>query len=258
MDNLENDSLWDDHELDRIGEIRELRLRLGLRTMVLLVVVALCSYFVNSSGSDFKYFMNRSWNLQNLLTFWEWGERNWEDMSVLHEEDLGDVRLDPSTRMTIDSKSNTLLSFQNDVTTIDNLRSDQYKFYFSPITSLIVGTARKLPSKAAYELAAPELNPYEARFVIENRAFPADLKVSFDGRGRYYRSGELPSWAGSLIEYFAEQSKIPRNEIGLFLDGEYPDDNWGSLVVMALSFFVALVALVVFGLALRKLLVATK
>ena len=119
-------------DLERLGRLREARLKLGLRGVVLLVSVFLSTYFIHIAQPNFLYWMTRS-----------------DDAA-----DLGDLRLNGDARERLGIlESHTRVRFENDVPTIDSLKTDQGDyFYYSPLTRCVVKTDVPIPEKGGYLL----------------------------------------------------------------------------------------------------------
>ncbi|MFH1532256.1 MAG: hypothetical protein ABIK09_16135 [Pseudomonadota bacterium] len=218
-------------DFERLGRIREARIKLGLRTAVVLVSVLLSVYFLRIAHPNLLYWLDRS----------------------VPATDLGDLRRDDDARQRIEAlESHTRVVFTNDVPTIDSLKTDQEDyFYFSPLTHCIVKTPEPVPEKGTYLLTTPELGPFESQLVINKRAHPEDVMVSMKGDGRLLLGGDLPPRYGALLGFFSQQSKVPPDQICLILDGDLPDDNWPAAPMTALPLVIVLITLGIFGAALR-------
>lgn len=221
-------------DLERLGRLREARLKLGLRGVVLLVSVFLSTYFIHIAQPNFLYWMTRS-----------------DDAA-----DLGDLRLNGDARERLGIlESHTRVRFENDVPTIDSLKTDQGDyFYYSPLTRCVVKTDVPIPEKGGYLLVTPELGPFESRLVIDKLAHPEDVMVSMMGDGRFIRGEDAPERYDTLLEFFSRQSKVPQDQICLILDGDLPEDNWPAAPMTALPPVLVLITLGIFGVAARRYL----
>lgn len=219
-------------DFERLGRLREARLKLGLRAAVVLVGVLLSIYFLRIAQPNLLYWLGR-------------GEE---------AVDLGDLRRDDDARKRIEAlESHTRVRFTNDVPTIDSLKTDQGDyFYFSPLTHCIVKTPEPVPEKGGYLLTTPELGPFESQLVINKRAHPEDVMVSMKGDGRLVRGKDIPQRFGTLLGFFSQQSKVPREEICLIIDGDLPEDNWPAAPMTALPLVIVLITLAIFGAAVRS------
>lgn len=224
-------------DYERYGQLRELRLKVILRGLVLLVVAGFGAYFAKNSLPDIQYFLSRNQPASEL-------------------GDLRNPALKPDLMKNLES--NREIRFSNDVITVDKIRSDDKEYYFSPITNCIVRTPQTLPDKTAWEMRVVEMDLWESELVASRKAFPADLRVTIDGDGRYFSPADQPRWMKPLIGFFAEQTMVPADEICIIFDKELPGDNWVSLVVVAAAAGVMLVTLLVFLAALRKYLIFLK
>ncbi len=218
-------------DFERLGRVREARLKLGLRAAVVLVSALLSVYFIRIAQPNLVYWLSRA------------------DDPV----DLGDLRRDDDARKRVEAvESHTRVRFSNDVPTIDSLKTDQGDyFYFSPLTHCIVKTPEPVPEKGAYLLTTPELGEFESRLVIDQRAHPEDVMVSTKGDGRIVRGDDIPHRFSTLVGFFSQQSKVPREEICLILDGDLPEDNWPAAPMSTLPLVIVLITLGIFGSALR-------
>jgi len=225
-------------DFERLGRIREARIKLSLRGAVVLVSVLLSVYFLRIAQPNLLYWLNRS----------------------VPATDLGDLRRDDDTRKRIELlESHTRVLFTNDIPTIDSLKTDQGDyFYFSPLTHCIVKTPTPVPEKGAYLLTTPELGPFESQLVINKRAHPEDTMVSMSGDGRLLRGDAVPPRYSTLVGFFSQQSKVPQEEICLFIDGDLPEDNWPAAPMTALPLVIILITLGIFGAALRGYLRARR
>jgi len=224
---------WQDsgEDFERLGQIREARLRLWLRGVALLITAVLAVYFLRLAQPNLLYWLTR-------------GEP---------AADLGDLRARDDAGQRVEAlESHTRVRFANDVPTIDSLKTDQGDyFYFSPLTRCIVKTPEPIPEKGAWLLTTPELGPFESRLVIEKLAHPEDVMVSMKGDGRLVQGADVPPRYGTLTDFFSRQSKVPRGEICLILDGDLPEDNWPAAPMTVLPMVIVLITMGIFGRALR-------
>ncbi len=218
-------------DFERLGRIREARLKLGLRGAVVLVSVLLSIYFIRMAQPNLVYWLNRS----------------------VPVTELGDLRSDDGARQRVEAlESHTRVRFTNDVPAIDSLKTDQGDyFYFSPLTHCIVKTPEPIPEKDAYLLTTPVLDAFDSWLVIGKRAHPEDVMVSMKGDGRLMRGDDIPHRYDALLGFFSQQSKVPKEEICLILDGDIPEDNWPAAPMSALPLVIVLITLGIFGSALR-------
>jgi len=225
-------------DFERLGRVREARLKLGLRGAVLVITALLSVYFLRMAQPNLLYWLTRA------------------EPAV----DLGDLRRDDRARERVDAlESHTRVRFDNDVPTIDSLKTDQGDyFYFSPLTRCLVKTPEPIPQKGAYLLTTPELGPFESRLVIEKLAHPEDVMVSVKGDGRLVQGADVPPRYDTLMDFFSRQSKVPRAGICLILDSDLPEDNWPAAPMTALPLVIVLITLVIFGRALREYLKARR
>jgi hypothetical protein len=195
----------DDQYFDRLKRFKEARFRLGLRGGLMLVGLAVGAWFIFLSQGEVGYYFKK-------------------DAKVY---DLGDVRrtdFDYSLVQALDT--NDIVSFKNDVIVFDDLESEKFSFYFSPMTHFVVRTPRELPDKEIFRISdrIVELDPYEVGLVSQRKAFPADLAVAFDGQGRVVAGSDVPDWAQPIFQYMSNSSGTPTSEMRLFLDGDQPED----------------------------------
>jgi len=202
MDFLENAS---EGYFDALKVWKEARFRLGLRGSLTLVALAVGAYFISISLGDVGYYFKK-------------------DTPVV---DMGDLRASDFDRPSVQALyTNDFIKFSNDAIMFDDLQSEQFSFYYSPITHFVVRTSRELPDKEIYRIAdrIVELDMTEAALVATRMAFPADLAVSFDGEGRVLSGGDIPDWADPILSYMSNSSGVPKEEMRLFLDEDKPED----------------------------------
>jgi hypothetical protein len=200
MDFLENAS---EGYFDALKVWKEARFRLGLRGSLTLVALAVGTYFISISMGDVGYYFKK-------------------DTPVLV---LGNLRAKDFDRERVMALyTNDCVSFENDAIMFDDLQSEQFSFYYSPITKFVVRTSRELPDKEVYRIAdrIVELDMTEAGLVSSRMAFPSDLAVSFAGEGRVLSGADIPDWAHPIIAYMSNSSGVPPQEMRLFLDGDKP------------------------------------
>ena len=219
-------------DFERLGRIREARIRLSLRAAVVLVSVLLSIYFLRIAQPNLLYWLNRG----------------------VPATDLGDLRRDDDAGARLRAlESHTRVTYTNDVPTIDSLKTDQGDyFYFSPLTRCIVKTPEPIPEKGVYLLTTPELDVFDSRLVIEQKAHPEDVMVSMHGDGRLLLGADLPDRYDTLVDFFSQQSKVPGDDICLILDGDLPEDNWPAAPMTALPLVIVLITLGIFGSAVRS------
>ncbi len=195
----------DEQYFERLKHLKEARFRLGLRGGLMAVGFVIGIYFIFVSLDDVGYYFK-------------------QDASTIALGDLRDKDFDYSSVQAL--YTNDVVSFENDVVVFDDLESEKFSFYFSPITNFVVRTERELPDKEIYRITdrIVELGPFEAGLISERKAFPADLAVSFSGQGRIVAGKQLPEWAQPVIKYMSNSSGVPVAEMRLFLDGDKPVD----------------------------------
>ena len=224
-------------DLDRLGRLRETRLKLTLRTLVFVGALLACGHIMRLTLPDLEYFLSR-------------GQA---------PVDLGDLRTPEFRASVLDSlPSNTLVSFRNDVITMDRIHTKEHEFYFSPLTLSIVRTAEPLPDKSGYEMLTNELSDWETDLVLKKKAFPEDFKVSFEGTGRFVHHQDLPSWTRPLLAYYSKGSGTPAEKIHLVLDGELPQNQWPALVICLAALLIIFITMALFIRALRAHLRVSK
>jgi hypothetical protein len=224
-------------DLERLGRVRDSRLKLVLRTMVFVGALVACGHILRLSLPDLEYFLSR-------------GQAPVE---------LGDLRSPEFRSSVLDGlPSNALVSFRNDVITMDRIRTKEHEFYFSPLSKSIVRTAEALPDKSAYELLTNELDPWETDLVLAKKAFPEDFQVTFEGTGRFLHNQELPSWTKPLLAYYSKGSGTAPDQIHLIMDGELPQNQWPALVICLAALLIIFITLGLFIRALGAYLKASK
>lgn len=215
----------DDLHFEHMKRLKEARFRCGLRGALTVVAFVLGGYFVNMSLGEVGYYLKKG----------------------VEPQDLGDVRradFDPSVIDTL--YTNDYVRFSNDVIMFDELKSEEFSFYYSPITHMVVRTPQEMPDKEALQLrdSIVELDPWEVGMVSGKKVFPWDLKVSISGAGRVITMEDAPKWATPIAKFMANSSGEPLEEMRIFLDGEAPE-SYSVFFYMILA--AALLVLVTLG-----------
>jgi hypothetical protein len=195
----------DEAYFDRLKVFKEARFRLGLRGGLMLVGLVIGAYFIFVSRNDVGYYFKK-------------------DAPVI---ELGDVRAKDFDASRVQSLvTNDRVSYENDVVVFDDLESEKFSFYYSPLTNFVVRTEQSLPDKEVFRIAdrIVELNSFEAGLISQRKAFPSDLAVRFSGEGRVVSGAEMPKWAMPVLQYMSNSSGVPVTEMRLFLDGDQPED----------------------------------
>ena len=97
------------------------------------------------------------------------------------------------------------------------------KYFICPMFDVAVQTTRPLPEKAWNRNV--EIDGDFIDLINHRRAFPQDLTVTFEGRGRIFRLNEAPSWAQRMVRrWYVEDLGVPLDgeRALVFLDGEVP------------------------------------
>jgi len=194
----------DDVYFERMKAFKDAKFRLGLRGALTVVALLVGSYFIYISLGEVGYYQKRGTT----------------------PVDLGDVR---SARFEPDVigvlATNDYVKLENDVIMFDELKSEEYSFYFSPITNFVVRTRQEMPDKDTFRLrdSVIELDAWEATMVARKMVFPWDLKVSISAEGRVIDMEDAPKWAGAVASFMANSSGVPMEEMHIFLDGEAPE-----------------------------------
>lgn len=218
----------DEGYFDRLKATKEARFRVGLRGGLMVVGLVIGIYFIFVSRNDVGYYFKKDAAIIEL--------------GNLRAKDFDDSRVKALV-------TNDRVSYENDVVVFDDLESEKFSFYFSPLTNFVIRTEQKLPDKEVFRLAdrIVELNPFEAGLISQRMAFPADLAVNFSGQGRVVSGDQMPKWALPVIKYMSNSSGVPTSEIKLFLDGDKPEDYApflyliiGAIVLMlgTIAFFI--------------------
>lgn len=194
----------DDEYFRQLKRYKEARFRLGFRGLLTAVSLVVGSYFITVSMPDVGYYFRQ-------------GQQ---------PVDLGDVRGKEFRPAFLDSlRTNDQVTYRNDVVMFDELSSEEFNFYYSPLTHFVVRTARELPDKELYRLrdSIIELSEWEVGLVTGKQAFPWDLKVSFDGSGRLVRFADAPKWARPVMTFMANSSGDDIATFCLLLEGDEPN-----------------------------------
>jgi len=194
----------DDQYFEELKRLKEARFRLGLRGSLTLVALLVGSYFIHISMGDVGYYFKKG-------------------SSPIELGDLRSPEFDPQTMEFL--ATNDLVSFENDVIMFDDLQSEQFSFYYSPVSHFVVRTSRQLPDKDEYRITdrVVTVDAWEAGLISTRKAFPWDLRVSFSGQGRVVAHEDLPDWAESIVSYMSNSSGVPSEQMRLLLDGDEPE-----------------------------------
>lgn len=195
----------DEQYFERLKHLREARFRLGLRGGLMAIGFVIGIYFIFVSREDVGYYFK-------------------QDAALV---ELGNLRADAFEAGKVQAlETNDIVSFENDVVVFDDLESEKFSFYFSPITNFVVRTERDLPDKEVFRITdrIVEIGPFEAGLISQRKAFPADLAVTFSGQGRIVAGAQIPEWAEPVVKYMSNSSGVPVSEIRLLLDGDKPED----------------------------------
>ncbi len=195
----------DEHYFERLKHLREARFRLGLRGGLMAIGFVIGIYFVFVSREDVGYYFKQEAEIVEL------GNLRAKDFDYSKVQAL---------------ETNDIVSFENDVVVFDDLESEKFSFYYSPITNFVVRTERALPDKEIFRISdrIVEIGPFEAGLISQRKAFPADLAVTFAGQGRIVAGKQLPKWAEPVIKYMSNSSGVQVGEIRLLLEGDKPED----------------------------------
>lgn len=213
----------DDIYFERMKAFKEAKFRLGLRGALTVVALLVGAYFIYISLSEVGYYQRKGTT----------------------PVALGDVRSDKFEPDVIGVlNTNDYIKFENDIIMFDELKSEEYSFYFSPVTNFVVRTKQEMPDKDTFRLrdSVIELNVWEATMVASKKVFPWDLKVSISGEGRVIDMEDAPKWAGAVASFMSNSSGVPMEEMHIFLDGEAPESYAvffymiiGAAVLMAVT-----------------------
>lgn len=216
----------DEQYFERLKHFKEARFRLGLRGGLMVVGFVIGIYFIFVSREDVGYYFK-------------------DDAAALEMGDLRSKDFDYGLVQAL--YTNDIVSFENDVVVFDDLESEKFSFYFSPLTNFVVRTERDLPDKEIYRISdrIVELGLFETSLVSQRKAFPADLIVSFDGRGRIVSGEQIPEWAEPVIKYMSNSSGVKVEEIRLFLDGDKPE-NYAPFLYLIIGAIVLMLGTVGF------------
>lgn len=209
---------WD--EPDPHLEVQRTRNRVIIRAIVFVVLSAVAVLSVLGSRQEFAY------------------HAQGDDALV----ELGDVRERYSGGQTrLDVASNSYVEMKNLVMTYEG-ESDNYRYFYDPLYSVIVRTAAELPEKEVYRHVDI---PASLVWLVENRqAFAEDLTVGFDARGRLLRADLAPRKLRRIAEQYNDIIRRPLDEIYILLDGETPGGYaWFAVAYGIAALLVLLTAL---------------
>jgi len=193
-------------DLDRLKLTREAKFRFGVRLVMSCVFLLVGLFFLLLSYSEVQFFFRSG------------------DAVV----ELGDLRRPDFDSKVLDGlNTNDQVSFRNDIIMFNDLKTESHKLYYSPLSNFVVMTPRDLPKKD-YEYNMQriyEIDSWEESMLLAKKVFPEDLKVSFDGGGRVIAWKDAWDWVRPAMEYMANSSGVPKEELTLVLDGERPDSK---------------------------------
>jgi len=179
------------------------RTNIGLRfRKILLVVTISFAFFVSwSMQSELGYFLSSSiepTRFGDLRAKWLRGDKD------------------------LDGEHNTFVELPMMVPT-NALATKGHTYFLCPLYDVVVRTSRPLP-------APPErlqdfiVDPKFVALIQKRRAFPQNLLVSYEGRGRLMRLDKAPRWTRRVIRHYLTFMERPPKDAWLLLDGEEPRD----------------------------------
>ena len=154
---------------------------------------------------------------------------------------VGDVRaLWLAGRTSLDAEHNSYVWVENLVPT-RTVATEDHTYFLSPIYDILVRTPRPLPAPPQ-RLDSINVDPRMLGLVQERWAFPENLLVRFDVKGRLLRLDRAPRWTRRIRKAFHPYMKHPEHEAWLLIDGDEPGDAltyvWvyvGALVLLLLT-----------------------
>ena len=169
---------------------------------VLLVVTISFAFFVSwSMKSELQYYLSSSVEpayFGDLRAKWLRGDR-----------DLG-------------GEHNTFVELPSMVPT-NALATKAHTYFLCPLFDVIVRTSRPLPSPPE-RLRDFVVDPKYVSLIQNRRAFPQNLLVSYEGRGRLMRLDKAPRWTRRVVRHYLTFMEHPPEEAWILLDGEEPKE----------------------------------
>lgn len=227
---LTPEELMLDHERAKTPEAIAGRSRVSVRNrLILLIVLAVVGTLtLIANRSEFSFFFTSS---DELISFGDLRSR-W-----INKERPGDGKF-PSLN------HNSWVEIENAIPTEERESENGTYFFFEPILKTIVVTTRSLPEKNPRNMSMHGglVDLVNARWI-----FPADLSVSFSGRGRLIRASEAPKrYQGVIRLYQNELRLVERMELEnlwLLLDGVEPNDQGVYVIMYGITLFVLCLSL---------------
>lgn len=170
--------------------------------------------------------------------------------------DLGDVRSQrASGKEPLSAPPWSYVRVRNLLVTRDSLGSKTYRYFYCPVSNLVVRTQRPLP-EGSMRVSQAEI-PAGLEYLVEQRkVFPEDFTRSFDAEGWLVPIEEVPGFKDPHFQtWLREELRLEGEELkkvmGL-LDGERPGSQIWPIVVLVSSVVIFLMAWVGFAFSMRS------
>ena len=222
---LTPEELMLDHEKAKTPEAIAARSRTSVRNrlilLIILAVVGLMTLVANRS--EFSYFFISS---DELVKFGDLRKR-W-----IKKERPGDGKFPKVIH-------NSWVEIENAIPTEERESETGTYFFFEPMLKAIVVTTRSLPENNPRNMSMHGglVDLGNARWI-----FPADLSVSFSGRGRLIRAADAPQRYQGVIRLYQKELRLVErmdlSDLWILLDGIEPRSQIIYVVIYGMTFFV--------------------
>jgi len=227
---LTPEELMLDHERAKTPEAIAARSRVSVRNRLILLVIlaSVGTLTLVANRSEFAFFFTSS---DELIKFGDLRDR-WID-----KERPGDGKFPTLAQ-------NSWIEVENAIPTEERESETGTYFFFEPILKTIVVTTRSLPEKNPRNMSMHGglVDLVNARWI-----FPADLSVSFSGRGRLIKASNAPRRYQGVIRLYQKElrlvERMKMDDLWLLLDGVEPGDQGVYIVIYGMTLFILCLSL---------------
>lgn len=179
--------------------LERISITLRFRKVLLVVTISFAIFVSWSMKEDLSYFLSSS-------------------IEPTHFGDLREKWLRGDSKL--GGEHNTFVELPNMVPT-NALATKAHTYFLCPLFDVVVRTSRPLPTPPD-RLQDFTVEPKFLALLQERRAFPQNLLVKYEGRGRLMRLDKAPRWTRRIVRHYLGFTKRPAKEAWLLLDGEEP------------------------------------
>jgi hypothetical protein len=208
-------------EADPHVVLERIKISLVFRKVLLVVSISFAFFVSWSMREDLGYFLTLSiepTQFGDLRAKWLRGDK-----------DLG-------------GEHNTFVELPNMVPT-NVLATKDHTYFLCPLFDVVVRTSRPLPTPPV-RMRNFVVDPKFLSLLQKRRAFPQNLLVRYEGRGRLMRLDKAPRWTRRVLRHYYGFMDHPPEEAWLLLDGEEPQNYriylwiyFGAFALVALTIF---------------------